>query len=278
MLETIVKTDEPQITNYGVYLYSAIPDLLAAGLVVANAEDLAREVIAGRHDTIPRVDYDYLRAQSSPPHTYDMSTNPVFVAEGIIYHPPENKVLIARREYNPLISHIRDAHSRHMEGLPYYLENGTDRSLMQTAEEDSGKNVKERRVFIFSPAASKPPYSIPTDRLAEDELLVFLFGDLAKSYGLALHELGKREFKISIPSSPDKFYYKSNGKEEKIKDPFANPLVLGRLDGVYGIEMLSLRLHSPHKEGKPWGFYGHPVGLVVFGVKYQNSVKRAEPV
>ncbi len=251
-----------EIRNFGPFT-SIITELSKEGFSVARGVDLAQVVISRRALDFPFTGYisDVVTVNEgrSRGWTYDMDRNPVFMGENINYLPG-NLRLVASREYNPLIPNITEACLKEGEGSPLFLNGETVNNLRQIAEEDKQKPVEKRRILIFSPK-SETPYKIPTNRLTEEELPLFVFKELTKPYGLALRDLGMNEFTIAIPPLEQvrRIY------SVPIESPFARPLALGGLSGIYGLERLNPTYAV--KTDKYAGFRNTPIGLVLLGVR-----------
>ncbi|MBU2637391.1 MAG: hypothetical protein KJ955_00270 [Nanoarchaeota archaeon] len=201
--------------------------LKAEGLEVITAMELAEARIASKD--IPPVVREIwspqfncvagkIRAPGSP-----ILTDMFFLAENFNYML-NGDILVASREYSPILRFPEKAQERHKYGKEFYLDDAIVNELMAHAETDPKKAIKSGVLRIQGwrgGLADRYFMELPTMYLAGYPLAQFLFRNFAGPYGRFLNSLGE----TSIPVAAAHSNYAT--RQEK---PFARPLVMGHID------------------------------------------------
>ena len=118
----------------------------------------------------------------------------------------QERILVAREDYNPLIQYAQQAVDAHKSNNEFYLiddillnKKPASQVLARIAEQDAKIPVPKKRVFDMGKAKT---HDIPTDSFADDEGIVFLAQNkkLAKDYGLFLkNKAGIPEVTFYLP-------------------------------------------------------------------------------
>jgi hypothetical protein len=100
---------------------------------------------------------------------------------------PSGEILIASRDYNPILQNAEEATDCHRNGKEFYLNNKIAKDLRERAEKDPEKAIKSG-VLLLPRNAVKG--ELPSTALKDEPLTYFLFRDTAKPYGQFLKENG----------------------------------------------------------------------------------------
>lgn len=150
-------------------------------------------------------------------------TKRILLAENFNYML-NGDTLVASREYNPILKHIKQAAEVHSNGGEFYLDDTIVNELMSHAETDPEKAIKSGVLLMQGwrgGLADLHYMDLPTMYLEGYPLAQFLFREFAKPYGCFLNSLGE----TSIPVTAVHSNY-----AKRQKKPFARPLVMGHID------------------------------------------------
>jgi len=124
-----------------------------------------------------------------------VSQNGNWTIEGVLYILKKGKFLTKK---SPIMTNAKQATECHRNGQDFYLNSEqVEQSLADCVE--------------------FPSKSIPTDRFAENEITVYVFGNVAEDYGKFLKEVGINKMPIYLTNLHDK--------------PFVRQMWFGDLDG-----------------------------------------------
>jgi len=159
--------------------------LKSQGLDVITARDLAEaRILAGAKNPV--------------------STGWTFVAENFNYDG--NDILIASREFSPLLQYPAEATDCHRRGKAFYLSPKDTEKLRCVASSDINQAMK---LGVLLLKRSKVPSYIPVEAFGEEDVTSFLFRDKAKEYGRFLKENEIDNVPLWVV---DKAYAKKKGK------------------------------------------------------------------
>jgi hypothetical protein len=128
-----------------------------------------------------------------------VSGNGNWTREGVLYLP-DKRIFLTKN--SPIMDNAKDATDCHRQGKDFYLTpEQIEKALADSVE------IKDRK--------------FPTNRLGENELTVYAFGETAKQYGEFLKKAGIEEMPVWLADVQDK--------------PFARQLWFWVLDGRSGL-------------------------------------------
>ncbi|MEM4306906.1 MAG: hypothetical protein QXU88_02565 [Candidatus Woesearchaeota archaeon] len=138
--------------------------------------------------------YDIAQLRLASNELY-INNRSVWISENINYFPKEKKVVIAAKRNNPILKGSNPALATycHRQGRELELEENIAKSLYDLAEKDIAKAKRSGALLL-----SEIPSFIPSNRLSEEAISIFLFGDLAKEYGLFLKKHGIKSVPIHV--------------------------------------------------------------------------------
>jgi len=159
-----------------------------------------------------------------------------YVAENLIY-APDGKIYVTSRDYSPILKYASKATEANRNGNEFYVSKKELEEIIKTADEDSGKEAEERRVYILE--RKEVEKDMDTSKFEQYEFARFMFKDAAKEYGAFLQKAG-----ISSIST----YLVDAKYQKEQKKPFARALWFPRLLGgrsvLYGLRSLGCGLRA----------------------------------
>jgi len=147
-----------------------------------------------------------------------------YVAENLIY-APDGKIYVTSRDYSPILKYASKATEANRNGNEFYVSKKELEEIIKTADEDSGKEAEERRVYILE--RKEVEKDMDTSKFEQYEFARFMFKDAAKEYGAFLQKAG-----ISSIST----YLVDAKYQKEQKKPFARALWFHDLYGRSGLD------------------------------------------
>ncbi|HLF54220.1 MAG TPA: hypothetical protein VI612_00680 [Candidatus Nanoarchaeia archaeon] len=146
----------------------------------------------------------------------ELCTNGFWTAENYNYYP-NGEILIASREFNPILKQPRKATYAHKSAKEFYLDERTQKALRERAEIDPEKAIKSG-VLLLPRTAYRS--SVPTTAFEDYAPTRFHFRQQAAPYGIFLAEQG-------IKSVGHQVFDEETAREQ--------PKPFGRALWVYGL-------------------------------------------
>jgi hypothetical protein len=100
---------------------------------------------------------------------------------------PNGAILVASRDYNPILQNPEEATDCHRNDKEFYLDNKIAKELRERAEKDPEKALKTGVLLLPRNSVKS---EIPSTAFKDEPLTYFLFRDTAKPYGQFLKENG----------------------------------------------------------------------------------------
>ncbi|MEK6864601.1 MAG: hypothetical protein AABX27_04860 [Nanoarchaeota archaeon] len=172
-----------------------------------------------------------------------VSTRWTWVAENFNYD--KDDILIASREFSPLLQYPVEATECHRQGKEFYLSPNDTEKLRRAASSDVNQAMKFGVLLL---KRSKILSDIPVEAFGEEDVTSFLFRDKAKEYGRFLKENGIKNVPLYVV---DKAYVQ--------KQAFSRALwayclyVNSALNGDDNLDSNSGRVSGVRRRGEPEG-------------------------
>ena len=122
-----------------------------------------------------------------------VSTRWTWVAENFNYD--KDDILIASREFSPLLQYPVEATECHRQGKEFYLSPNDTEKLRRAASSDVNQAMKFGVLLL---KRSKILSDIPVEAFGEEDVTSFLFRDKAKEYGRFLKENGIKNVPLRV--------------------------------------------------------------------------------
>ena len=182
---TIPREDALEVYQFEGPWDKGVSALKSQGLDTITARDLAEARILG--------------GANSP-----VSTRWTWLAENFNYDKED--ILIASREFSPLLQYPVEATDCHRQGKEFYLSPNDTEKLRRAASSDVNQAMKFGVLLL---KRSKVLSDIPVEAFGEEDVTSFLFRDKAKEYGRFLKENGINNVPLYVV---DKAHAKEQGK------------------------------------------------------------------
>ncbi|MEM4247007.1 MAG: hypothetical protein QXF14_01665 [Candidatus Woesearchaeota archaeon] len=138
---------------------------------------------------------------------------------------PDGDILVASRDYNPILKNPEQATDCHRSGKEFYLDKRIAKDLRERAEKNPEKAVKSGVLLLPRNAVES---EIPSTALKDEPLTRFLFRDTAKPYGQFLKENGINSVPVYVVDAD----YAKNQKQALGRALWVGSLIGG--SGLHG--------------------------------------------
>ena len=173
---------------------------------------------------------DIVRTRMDFPTIRDMQRG-TWLAVGAIFYPQE-KIILVSPERNPLFNSLKQTEEHFSKQRGLLLEEKTAEEIAILAEKESSLLPIERNTLVLPwKCYPRGGLGIPFDKAAEDELTVFLFGDLAGEYGFDCSLVNTYPIRFCVEFKP------CEEAPQSYSGPFALPIFLSKVSNGSHIEV-----------------------------------------